>query len=255
MGKLGQTSDDMQTHRMGGSNFQFSAKKIADLGASEYTLVVVAVDISGSLGGYEKDLDKMLGSIVEACRDPRNPRADNMMLRVLLFSNDVQELHGFRPVMDLNPADYAGVCSCHGCTAGFDAAYNAAKSCVDYGAQLVQQQFAVNAAIFLITDGKDNNSTMTPKMVLEAINKGVKDESLESMLAVLIGIGSGSTADVANLSAALKNFRDNAGFTQYEYAGNASPATLAKIGGFVSKSASSQSKALGTGGPSQALTI
>lgn len=53
----------------------------------------------------------------------------------------------------------------------------------------------------------------------------------------------------------LTELKDKAGFTQYVYAGNCSPQTLAKIGQFVSKSASSQSKALGTGGPSQALTF
>lgn len=254
MGRLGQ-QDDMQTHRIGGSTLQFSAKKIDQLGASEYTLGVVMVDVSGSLCGLEKDLDKLLGAIVGACRDPRNPRADNMMLMVLLFNNDVVELHGFRPVMDLNPDDYKGACTCAGITAARDAAYLGAKACSDYAAQLVQQQFAVNGALFLITDGADNASKASVKMVKEAIAQGVRAEALESMIAVLIGIGSGSSDDVAQLSAELKDFHDNAGFTQYVYAGNADSKTLARVAGFVARSHSSQSQALGTGGPSQSLAI
>ena len=38
----------MQSHSIGGSNFAFSAVSIGDLGASEYTLGLIAVDVSGS---------------------------------------------------------------------------------------------------------------------------------------------------------------------------------------------------------------
>lgn len=259
MGKLGNVSGDdgMQTFSIGGSNFKFSATKIENLGASEYTLVVVIVDVSSSLDGLGGDLDKMLGAIVQACRDPKNSRADNMMLRVLTFSDSVQEVHGFKPVMDLNPDDYLGVCKTYGCTAARDAVYSGAKSCTDYAKKLQDdlQMSGLNAALFLITDGCDNRSKVSVKMVKEALREGVTSEILESMMSVLIGIGSGATDDVANISAELKDFTDNAGFQQYVFAGTATPANLAKIGGFVSKSASSQSKALGTGGPSQSLSF
>jgi hypothetical protein len=119
----------------------------------------------------------------------------------------------------------------------------------------VSQQFSVNGAIFLITDGIDNESKTTVTMVKNALEGGVKDEALESMMAVLIGIGSGSDEDIANVSAELRDFHENAGFGQYVHAGKATPAALAKIGGFVSKSASSQSRALGSGGPSQSFSF
>lgn len=246
--------DNMETHKTG-SHFAFSATKIAHLGASEYTLVCIAVDCSGSLEGLESELEAMLGKIVQACRDPRNPRADNMMLRVILFNDSVTELHGFKPVMDINPGDYKGKITCTGLTAARDAAFNAVKSCSEYGAQLVAQQFAVNGAVFLITDGIDNRSRVGVKMLADEIKSSVRSESLESMLSALVGIGSGSSADVSQLSQELLQLKDDAGFSQYEFAGDATPATLARIGGFVSKSASSQSQSLGTGGPSQCLKI
>ena len=57
------------------------------------------------------------------------------------------------------------------------------------------------------------------------------------------------------LSRILTDFSKTAGFTQYVELGNANAATLAKLADFVSRSISSQSQSLGTGGPSQSLTF
>ena len=252
MGRLGQ-SDDMQGHQIGGTNFQFSAARIETLGASEYTLVVVAVDVSSSLYGYDDDLDKLLGTIVEACR--KSPRADNIMLRVILFNRNISELHGFRPLPDLNPADYNGVCRPSGTTALYDAAYSGIESCFQYGKDLVAQDFDVNAAVFVLTDGQDNESSATPRMIKDAIGVAMKSESVESIMSVLIGIGDGATDDVNKLSSYLERLRKEAGFQQYVFAGTVDSGTLAKVAGFVSKSVSSQSQSLGSGGPSQSLSF
>ena len=252
MGRLGQ-SGDMQTHQIGGSTFQFSAARIENLGASEYTLVVVAVDVSSSLGGLGGDLDKLLGAIVEACR--KSPRADNIMLRVLMFNRSVSEFHGFRPLPDLNPSDYDGSCNPSGTTALYDAAYSGIESCIQYGADLVAQDFDVNAAVFVLTDGQDNESKTTPRMIKDALAGAVKSEAIESIMPVLIGIGDGATADVSDVSPYLDRFHKEAGFQQYVYAGNADAATLAKIAGFVSKSVSSQSQSLCSGGVSTSLSF
>lgn len=254
MGKLG-LDQDMEVRKIGGTNLQFSAKKISGLGSSEYTLAVLIADISGSMGGYERQLEQVYGKVVEACRDPRNPRADNMMLMAITFNGSVVELHGFRPVMDLNPDDYKGKISCSGCTAARDAVYQGIKACQAYALDLVKNQFSVNGCVFLVTDGQDNSSKTSVKMVADALKDCVSSEALESMLAVLIGMGDGSTDSAAQLSAELTELKDKAGFSQYVYAGNCSPQTLSKIGQFVSKSASSQSQSLGTGGPSQTLTF
>jgi hypothetical protein len=195
----------------------------------------------------------MLGSIVEACQ--KSPRGDNMMLRVVLFDDDVFELHGFKPVNDLTPTNYVNSVSTGGCTAAFDAVYNAILASNQYAKDLVDQRYTVNAAVFLITDGGDNRSIATPKMVKEALEIGKKEEALESTMSVLIGIGFGTESDISQSSNYLRDVHDKCGFQQYISAGDASPSTLAKIGGFVSKSASSQSQALGTGGPSISLTF
>ena len=252
MARLGQT-DGMQAHQIGGTTFQFSAARIETLGASEYTLVVVAVDVSSSLYGHGDALDKLLGTIVEACR--KSPRADNIMLRVIMFNRSISEFHGFRPLPDLNPADYNGSCNPSGTTALYDAAYSGIESCLQYGKDLVAQDFNVNAAVFVLTDGMDNESKVTPRMIKDALDGAMKSEAVESIMPVLIGIGDGASDDVSQLSAYLERFKTEAGFQQYVFAGTVNSGTLAKVAGFVSKSVSSQSQSLGTGGPSQSLAF
>jgi len=63
-----------------------------------------------------------------------------------------------------------------------------------------------------------------------------------------VGVDSGTSQE-------LENFKNEVGFTQYIELKNADAKTLAKLAKFVSSSISSQSSALGTGGPSQSLNF
>lgn len=239
-------TDKMNSQQIGGTGYGFSAARIEDLGATEYTLGLVVIDVSGSTAGFRREMEKALTEIVRACR--RNPRADNMMLRVVLFDDKVVEFHGFKPLPGCNDADYQGCLGTSGgTTALYDAAYNAVKSANQYGAQLVAKDFDVNAVVFVITDGGDNASKATRKMVKEALEEGVKGEMVESMNSILIGIGGDQSY--------FQSFVTECGFTQFVGLNDATEKTLAKLGDFISKSISSTSQALGTGGPSQSLAF
>jgi len=244
-------TDNMETKQVGATNFSFSHVDIKTLGATEYTLVGLVADVSGSVCGYGASLEKMVKEVVAACR--KSPRADNLQIQVMTFNNTVHEFHGFRPLPQCNEDDYTGLIRAHGMTALYDATYNAIKSLSQYGADLQKQDFSVNAALFVITDGEDNQSTVSRAMVKKAMEDARSSEVLESIMPVLIGVGDGS--DVANLNSYLTAFKDEAGFQQYVALGEATQANLAKLGGFISKSISSQSQSLGTGGPSQSLTF
>jgi hypothetical protein len=243
---------DMEQHHIGGSNFQFSAKRIDELGATEYTLAVLIIDRSGSVAGFEKDINKVCATAVQGCR--KSPRADNLMLMVIIFDHDVEEFHGFKPLPDCNEADYDNVCEPRGATSLYDAIYVGVKACVEYGKDLVANDFAVNAAVYVVTDGQDNRSTSTPKMLADAFAEARRQEALESIMPVLIGVGLGGDAS-QGLDRYLQGLKDEAGFQQYIFINDASAGKLAKLGGFISQSVSSQSQALGTGGPSQSLSF
>lgn len=237
---------DMEQHKSG-SGFAFSAQRIANLGASEYTLVGIAADTSASVDDFRLEIENGVKSIVSACR--QSPRSDNLMLRLIHFDNRVHEVHGFRPLADCNLDDYSG-CLKLGCvTSLYDGTVSLAESIAQYAQDLSQHDYSVNAIAFVITDGADNNSAMTRAAVRDALRRAVKEEHLESLVSILIGVN----VKDPRIAQYLQEFHADAGFTQYVEIGDASPASLAKLAQFVSKSISAQSQALGTGGPSKAI--
>lgn len=241
---------DMEAHALAGTAFGFSAVRVDTLGATEYTLAVLAVDTSGSVGAHAARIEQMVQQVVKSCR--RSPRADNLMLRVVYFDSAVREVHGFRPLPECNEGDYRGTVKASGLTALNDAVYTAVSSAESYGRALTLQDFAVNAAVFVITDGAENHSRMPVSKVAQAVAAARTSEALESITTVLIGVDTDATT---GLNAYLQRFKTEAGFQQYAAIDRVDEKSLAKLADFVSRSISSQSQALGTGGPSQALTF
>ena len=234
------------------SSFGFSAVSLNSLtGTDQYTLVTIAVDKSGSVSSYVNDINKVIASVVEACR--KSPRADNLLLRVVEFDHRQSELHGFKQLMDCNVGDYvqSNMANLGGSTALFDTTLNAIESAVKYGKQLVSQDYAANAIVVIVTDGDDNASKVSPKFIKDELANAKKSESVESVLAILVGVNSTNTLD-----AYLDSFKTSAGFDQYVGIPDASPNKLARLAQFISKSVSSQSQSLVNGtGKSQTLTF
>ncbi len=237
---------NMDQHSVAGSHYGFSAKRIEDLGASEYTLALIVVDASGSVTSFRTQIESAIREVVRSCR--KSARADNMMLRLVIFDDDVTEVHGYKPLSECHEDDYKGCLAIGGLTALYDATYNGVRSAAQYGAALTKQDFDTNAAVFVITDGEDNHSKVTRTMVGDAFAEAVTSESLESVVSVLIGVTTG-----AGIDDYLREFKSEAGFSQYVAINQATAKELSKLGGFVSRSISSQSQALGTGGPSKSL--
>lgn len=246
-------SDDlMEQHQIAGTNFGFSAVGIDDLGASEYTLVGIVVDATPSVTGFEREMEAAVSEVVKSCQ--HSPRADNLMLRVTTFNSgpdSPQEQHGYKPLEGCNADDYKNMMHLKGITALFDASCEMVESLVAYGKTLTESDYECNAILFIITDGMDNKSVLTKQSVAQAVAKAVEGEMLESIVTVLIGVNVNDPA----IGQFLTVFKDEAQFTQYVECNDASARTLAKLAEFVSKSISSQSQALGTGGPSQSLSF
>ena len=238
----------MQQHQIGGGNFTFQGTRIESLGATEYTLVTIAIDETGSTDGFQDALRQALVTAVKACK--KSPRSDNILIRVIKFSSalpgGIEEIHGFKPLSEINPDDYEQF-SPGGLTPLCDAAYSAVGAMLAYAKQLTDADFYVNGIVFVATDGDDNRSVSTPRMIKEETEKAVTGEAIESLVTILIGI------NASQYAAELADFQKQAGFTQYIDASDATAGKLAKLAEFVSQSVSSQSQALGTGGPSQSI--
>jgi uncharacterized protein YegL len=234
-----------------GKGFKYTGTRLEHLGATEYTLVTIAVDDTGSVSPFADQLLEMLKMSVLACK--KSPRSDNIMVRVIRFSNkyagNIDELHGFKPLSLIDPqTDYA-LSSPGGGTPLYDAAYSVLGATNAYAKNLVDQDFGVNAIVFIITDGGDNTSIATKEMVKNESRVSVNGEVLESMISVLIGVNTAESYVLQKLN----EFKNEAELTHFIDANDATPGNLAKLATFVSRSISSQSQALGTGGASQVV--
>lgn len=238
--------DILEQHTATRTNFKFSATRIDQLGAAEYTLVTIKVDNSGSVRGFANELQDTLKEVIKSCA--KSPRADNLMLRVVTFDTKVKEFHGFKLLQDCNLGDYDSLLNPCGTTSLYDADLNGVEATAAYAETLATSDFKVNAVEFTLTDGEDVGSTFSAKKVKDAREATVRAEHLESTNYILLGVNASHCAHY------LAQYKTDGGFDQFEKAG-VSAGELAKLAQFVSKSISATSQSLGTGTKSQALTF
>ena len=233
------------------SNFKYSAIEIDKLEGSEYTVVQILVDATGSVFNFKTELESAVKSVVESCK--KSPRSENLLVRVATFnSNGIEEVHGFTLLSNINVDDYDGCVTPAGMTPLWDASLNAVESLQTYGKQLFAQEYLCNGIFFVITDGGENSSRVADLDKIKSTISNIRvNEELESVDAILIGVNDTHTS----LRQELGKYKDDAGFDQYVSLGDVSPGKLAKLAQWVSNSISSTSQVLGTGGASQPVSF
>lgn len=231
---------DEEKHNLPVGHFGFGAVNINDLadGASEYTLVTVLVDESGSTSMFRSNMEACLQEIYKACFN--SPRVDNLMMRVCAFDHAFREIHGFQLLSKLTASNYANALRSGGTTALYDSSHNCIEATAEYAKLLAASDYDVNGIVFIITDGCDNASTFTKNEVKKILAESLQNEKIQGLVTVLIGVN----IQDPSIGQVLKEFQKDAGITQYIEIDNASAKTLARLAEFVSKSISSQSQAL-----------
>ena len=245
------TSSTLIQHSVVGQTFGYSAVDIDYLckhGTTEYTLVTLAVDESPSVSAYKQEMEACIKKAIEACK--LSPRSDYLLVRLVAFSNHMREIHGFKQLTDCNLSDYDDCLITQGYTLLYDTVADAINKTQDYGKQLDNKDFDVNAIIIIVTDGIDNCSDGGKLDVKDALTAAIRAEKLESILTILVGVGVGDYTDVSDY---LEKFKEDAGLAQYVELKDADEKTLAKLADFISNSVSSQSQSLNSGGMSQPL--
>lgn len=228
------------------SNFGYSGKKIADLTATEYTLVNIAVDVSPSTSPFLSDLENALKVVVDTLN--KSPNSEKLLVRVQEFDRNLSEVHGFITLKDIKAEDYTLKGSAGG-TSLYDAILGGLEAISSYGTDLDNMDFGVNGVMFIITDGEDNYSTKgSPHKIKQAISQIAKDEALESLKIILIGVGQEARTKIY-----LEELQKTANIDQYIWVGNLTVSQLAKLAEFISKSISAASLSLNSAGPSQNL--
>jgi hypothetical protein len=173
-------------------HFGFSAVKREDLGASEYTLVTIVDDCSGSTSGFTAEMEAAVKEIVKACS--KSEKADNLMIRLIRFDTQVMEVHGYKLLNQCAEGDYTGVLTPGGATALYDATIDALEASYHFAEELDEQEDILsNGIVFVITDGYDNSSSLSPSECKKALKKAILSEKLESLVSVLIAVAHGGT--------------------------------------------------------------
>lgn len=231
------------------SGYSYSTVSIDELDAAEYTIVRIAMDKSYSVIDYKKDLEKALAGCLDSCK--KSAREENLLVSVQSFNHELEEIHGFVPLADIEVSKYKNTIDPDGSTALWDATLSSVEAVKQYGENLEKMDFLCNGIVFIITDGEENSSVAAnPKKIRDTIARVKKEEKLESLKIVLIGVG-----DEMETEKYLKSFVQDAGIDQFVWVGSATPAKLAKLASFVSKSISTVSMSLGNGGQSGSIEI
>jgi uncharacterized protein YegL len=245
--------NNMENVKLPGSNYVYSMTKKDNLTSAEYTLVSVAVDVSGSVLNFSKELENCLKEVVNSCK--LSPRADNLLVRVVKFGSDVVEHHGFKLLSEINLDDYNDFYDSYNgsrATALYDANVDSLEALGDSGSRLTKDDYTVNSIHFCITDGVDyQGSTYGPEKVAELQTKIKQGEMVESLLSILVKVNVTDSL----CSSKLDEFKDKGKFDQVIDVGDANSKNMAKLAKFVSKSISSQSKSLGSNNASQTLNF
>ena len=229
------------------SNYGYSATRIDDLGATEYTIVTIACDVSGSTSGFSLEMEAAIKKIVQACKF--SPRADNLLLRLVQFDDHIDEVHGFKLLENCHLANYGNALRSGGATALYDATENVISATTSYGQRLIAGNFSANAILFVMTDGCDNASKLSAKAVKKAMQRAVTSETVESLVSILIGVN----VQDQQVSQYLRAFYQDAGFTQYIEIEKADANSLAQLADFFSRSILAQSQVIGSGAASSLI--
>lgn len=241
-------SQPLESFMVPGGNYGYTGAAMDAITALENTLAVTLFDESGSTRHYATEMEKVVKEIVKSLRFC--PRADNLVYAHYHFDSNFREVLGFTPLAQVNESMFDNCWAGGGRTTLYDSCDRVIRSIGDYGRQLAEKRYQVNGFFCCLTDGMDWGSQLQAPDVKVAFEEVMQAEALESVMSILIGVN--DDPDVQN---DLKAFADVAGFSQYIAAKNADAQTLAKIGGFISKSIQAQSQSLGTGAQSASLTF
>ncbi len=231
----------LQSLQLKGSSYGFSAARIENLEASEYTLAVIAADTSASVSSFLQEIEACVEAVTRACS--RSPRAENLLLRVISFDGELKEIHGFRPIAASLQEGYKGRLELGGMTALHDAIANSIDSVKEYGDRLARHGFGVNGIVFVMTDGMDNASKESIKDLTRRLMVLRREMELESLITILVGVNlKDDQVKVAleRLSQALA--------MQFIALESADERSLGALADFFSRSIALQSRALNSGG-------
>lgn len=150
--------------------------------------ILMVVDVSYSITSYVDELNKAINDFIDRMQNSHH--APSIFLSFLTFANNgnIQVLNGFQPISSVPPQDFGK--SLGGMTALYDAVDTGLTNLLDYKNQLEQTGVVTKNLLFVITDGDDNDSTNSPHIVKNKIDKLMQsEEDAFTFESILFGVG------------------------------------------------------------------
>ena len=206
-------------------NLSFNNFDPNDIQVDQTINAVFVVDISPSIASYVQHLNDAFSDFVGSMQ--RSHVADRLMVSVIEFSEKVRIKSGFQPISQVSKHTFTPTGSG---TALYDATMQGLKIAINYRQNLEASGVNAKTLIFVITDGEDNSSTLSPKFVKAEIDSILAEErNVFSFTSVLFGVGSAASFEKA---------QKNMGIQHLAKVG-VSGEEIKKMIGFISQSISS----------------
>jgi uncharacterized protein YegL len=195
--------------------------------------------------GREAMVKDAVERIFRTCQS--SPKSENILQMLVVFDDEIDEVFGFKPLPTIDPQAIS-IPHPRGSTALIDAGFFSVGAIDDYSKQLSGNEIDCNAILWVVTDGAENSSKIRPDALKAKFLDVRRNECVESIQAILIGIGVPQQEQ-----SRLEQFSKDMGYDYYFDLGDFDEAAMARLTGIVSQSLSSTSQSLGTGGPSQII--
>jgi hypothetical protein len=234
---------EMEENELGGG-FGYSnigMEEIED--TDEFTLVSIAIDTTGSVHPFKKDLEDTVKALIDDCK--RHNRSENLLIRVTSFDerpgDNVREIHGFKLPATINDNDYT--ITTGGMTPLYDATGDAISAIENMADKLRKEDHLCNAVVYIITDGVDNAYSQT--FNADSVDKKIKElKSSEKLLGFESGlIGVNDKEWIGELD----RFKNKCNLDHYKSCGDVITGGLGTAGSWISEHISSTSTKLSMG--------
>lgn len=222
---------------MGGqtTTFGFSNFDPADLDTDNTINITFVIDVSPSIENYEDPLNEMFRGFLENVQ--KSHAADNVLVKIVRFSEKVEELNAFQPIKSIGLNQYEFRASGRS-TALFAAVKTSIEKSIEYRETLENSGVNVKSLVFIITDGEDMASrsmgvdAADVKKILVDFKKAEKNAF--SFETIMFGVGN---------AANFKKAQEDMGIEHLFKVGDTPEEIRTVMGGIISQSISRSNNA------------
>lgn len=149
---------------------------------------VFVIDVSPSIHLYEADLNAAFNDFVQTMQ--QSHIHDRLLVSIVEFDDEVRVRSGFQPIINVPVTNFQAQGSG---TALYDAVALGIKNAMDYRISLEQTGINVKTLVFVITDGQDNSSSTSPKIIKNTLDDILATEANAfSFTTIMFGVGTES---------------------------------------------------------------